>query len=238
MLKKILIFNLFVCLVSGECFFEKHFGYLLSGVGPKANVVLSVRGPLKCETLCLSDYSDQCEAANIIFIKADIYSCEIFRELQPTFNSSQLMSRLKGKFIRRKEEIQFHDLIFSKLDNGWRWIKMIRFATFNFDDPGNARADIDNLAPHRLIVVTCTSGTRESESFVCENVFDGVRDPGFNNEWASLRNDTNSWIRLEFRSAEVVAMIRIWWRCPGRSQYSELHLDFSNGSRQTVKYKT
>ena len=22
---------------------------------------------------------------------------------------------------------------------------MIRFATFNFDDPGNARADIDNL---------------------------------------------------------------------------------------------
>ena len=111
MLKKILIFNLFVCLVSGECFFEKHFGYLLSGVGPKANVVLSVRGPLKCETLCLSDYSDQCEAANIIFIKADIYSCEIFRELQPTFNSSQLMSRLKGKFIRRKGELTVCPLI-------------------------------------------------------------------------------------------------------------------------------
>ncbi|KAK2168963.1 hypothetical protein LSH36_13g23027 [Paralvinella palmiformis] len=183
-------FSIIISLVSGDCLFKKYYGYNLDIEVTKISVTQSVRGVLQCEKLCLES-NDRFTAANIIFIRANLYSCELYSKLPSDYSDFQLLPTKKGKFIHRQE-------------------------------------------PLKLTITSCSTGTIENLKYVCENAFDGVLDPGDNNEWSSDQTDTNVWIRLEFGSAKKVTMVKIWWRCAGESQFSELKLAFSDGSTQTV----
>ena len=89
--------------------------------------------------------------------------------------------------------------------------------------------------PQKLAVATCSSSSYDNTDFLCDNVYDGDTAPGLDKEWAAAKRDTNAWIRLDFASAKMVAMIKLWWRCSGSSQFSELKFSFSDGSTQKVK---
>ncbi|KAK2155027.1 hypothetical protein LSH36_251g05032 [Paralvinella palmiformis] len=185
----ILALTLLAYPASGECLFEKHHGYKLSEPA-KASVTHGVRGVFRCEQLCL-DYANKCLAANVIFLEANLYRCEIFTELPDAFSTDQLLVNPGGKFIRRK-------------------------------------------GPHKLTIESCSTGTLQSSKYVCDNAYDGVLDPGDNNEWSGMKRDPNVWIQLNLPALEVVEIVKIWWRCSGSSQFSLLELNFSDGSRQTV----
>ena len=92
------------------------------------------------------------------------------------------------------------------------------------------------LGPHKLTISSCSTGALQNSHYACENAYDGVLDPGDDNEWSGKRTDHNVWIRLDLSSALTVTIIKIWWRCQGAAQFSRLDLEFSDGSSQAVCY--
>jgi hypothetical protein len=87
-----------------------------------------------------------------------------------------------------------------------------------------------------LEIISCSSSTFDNQNYICGNVYDGELTPGSGREWAASLSDNNQWIKLNLDALQLVAMIKIWWRCAGRSQFSELKLSFSDGSEQKVKH--
>ena len=95
-------------------------------------------------------------------------------------------------------------------------------------------ASLSVSEPHKLEIRSCSSGSVESRAYSCKHAYDGVLGPGDYKEWSSAEDDDDAWLRLDFASAEKVGMLKIWWRCAGQSQFSELNFSFSDGSTQLV----
>ena len=85
--------------VFSEPIFEKYFGYRFIYLA-NTSLIQVVRGALECEKVCL-DNLDRCIAANVIVVKANVYSCEIFSDLGVRFTVNQLVANPGAKFIRR-----------------------------------------------------------------------------------------------------------------------------------------
>jgi len=97
-------FSIIISLVSGDCLFKKYYGYNLDIEVTKISVTQSVRGVLQCEKLCLES-NDRFTAANIIFIRANLYSCELYSKLPSDYSDFQLLPTKKGKFIHRQGKL-------------------------------------------------------------------------------------------------------------------------------------
>ena len=89
-------------LASGVALFEKRYGYRLPSSDGTARTHL-VRDMLQCDILCRRR-TDGCTAANVVYVRSNVYSCQILSELQTDFNDDHLVPNSKGKFIRFRGE--------------------------------------------------------------------------------------------------------------------------------------
>jgi len=96
-----IMYSVVVDVLQGKCLFEKRFGYGVPSSREEMTSIQQVRGILQCEKIC-SELSNNCAAANVVFIKDNTYRCEIFAQLPADYDPDYLLPNPRGKFILHK----------------------------------------------------------------------------------------------------------------------------------------
>ncbi len=79
-----------------------------------------------------------------------------------------------------------------------------------------------------IAVVDCSASSQFDYRYACENVFD--KDTrAVTNEWASLFDGDNAWIRLDLGQDVTVAVIALLQRCHFGDQGDQVAASFSGG---------